>query len=124
MTFAPPQSNLHQELPSENPDYHSDAAVPQQGGRRRSLMLLVPSAGSWRRARFFSAGSPAQHPQLDLEGGRRRHLSGGAEAGLHCPELPGSGALHHAGQPFLHEVLHQGSRRLSVCAGWISRQAD
>lgn len=36
------QSDIHQKLPPQNPDYHSDAAVPQQGGRRRS-----PTARSW-----------------------------------------------------------------------------
>lgn len=55
-----------------------------------------------------SPGSSSQHPELELEGGRWRHLPRRAEAGLHRSELPGPGSVHHAGQPLLHEVLHQG----------------
>ncbi len=36
-------------------------------------------------------GLPAEHPELGLEARRRRHLPGGAQAGLHRAVLPGPG---------------------------------
>ena len=53
-------------------------------------------------------GLPAQHPQLGLEAGRRRHLPGRAQAGLHRPVLPGPGVQHHDGKPIRYEILQNG----------------
>ena len=53
-------------------------------------------------------GPSSEHPELELEGGRWRDLPRWAEAGLHRPELSGAGPVHHAGQPLLYEVVHQG----------------
>lgn len=58
---------------------------------------------------LFDKGPSAEHSKLELEGGRRCYLPGRAEGRLHCPELSGSGPVHHAGQPLLHEVLHRGN---------------
>lgn len=58
---------------------------------------------------LFDEGPSAEHSKLELEGGRRCYLPGRAEGRLHCPELSGSGPVHHAGQPLLHEVLHRGN---------------
>lgn len=66
-------------------------------------------------------GPSSEHPELELEGGWWCHLSGRTEAGFHRSELSGSGSVHHAGQPLLHEVLHQGQwmfEHLQV-SGWF-----
>lgn len=55
------------------------------------------------------SGSSAKHSQLELERGRWCDLPGWAEGGLHSPELPGTGSVHDACQPVLHEVIHQGN---------------
>lgn len=65
-------------------------------------------------------GVSAQHPFVGLEAGRRRHLSGGAEAGLYRAELPGARLLHHDGQFIRHALVQNGSYPLLVRRGQLT----
>jgi len=57
---------------------------------------------------FQSPGVLAEHTIVGLETGRRCHLPGRTEAGLHCPELLGARILDHDGQSVRHEIVQDG----------------
>ena len=80
---------------------------------------------------FSMLGLPAQHPQLGLEAGGWCHLSGWAQAWLHCPVLPRPRLQHHDGQPVRHAVwgakwrhgclaewIHSGECWMVRCSSW------
>lgn len=75
----------------------------------RSLIETWFLGASFSLSPTCPLGLSTEHPFVGLEAGRRCDLFGGAETGLHCPELFGARFLHDDGESVRYAVFQNGS---------------